>query len=170
VQVVFGQVTSAVQGHHGERKHHHACRFRPNLQYYLVALGVALQQGTSFIYKYHLIADAPGCQCKLYLGRSPLLHRSTTVNILQVHTKLAIPFNSRSHLGHLSAFKTCLCGKRKHLFFSEAPGPKAPGPKWMQSVVLQGHHCVQKHHHSCWLAWRRSTARYILDMQVPFDS
>jgi len=51
-------------GHHGERKDHSACRFRPNLQYYLVALGVALQQDTSFICKYQLIPEALGCQCK----------------------------------------------------------------------------------------------------------
>jgi len=123
-------------------------------QYFLVAVGVALQQGTSFICKCHLIAEALGCQCKWYLGRSPLLCRSTAVNRMQVHTKLAIPFNSRGHLGHLVAVKTCLSGKKgKHIFFSEAPGPKAPGPKRMQSLFLQGHHGVQKHHHPCWLTW-----------------
>jgi len=130
------------EGHHGERKHHHACRFRPNLQYYLLAVGVALQQGTSFICKYHLVAEALGCQCKWYLGRSPLLCRSTAVNRMQVHTKLAIPFNSRGHLGHLFAVKTCLSGKgastcsfQKHLARNST-----------------GHHGVQKHQVVSWLS------------------
>jgi len=60
----------------------------------------------------HLIADALGCQRKWYLSRSHLLCRSTTVNRMRVRTKVAIPFNSRGHLGHLFAVKTCLSRKR----------------------------------------------------------
>jgi len=100
------------EGHHGERKHHHACRFRPNLQYYLLAVGVALQQGTSFICKYHLVAEALGCQRKWYLGRSPLLCRSTMVHgstiarvFLQVHathTHLVLLVNSKVYPSYAS--------------------------------------------------------------------
>jgi len=76
------------------------------------APGVGLRQGISFICKYHLLSEAHGSQCKWYLGRSPLLCRSTMVNRIQVHTKLATPFSNRGHLGHLFAVKTCLSGKR----------------------------------------------------------
>jgi len=54
------------------------------------------------------VAEALGCQCKWFLGRSPLLCRSTTVNRMQVHAKLATPFNCQGHLGNFFAVKTCL--------------------------------------------------------------
>ena len=71
-------------GHRGERNHHHACRFIPSAQHFLVALAAALQQDTSFICKCQLMPEVLGYQCEWYLGRSPQLCRSTTVNRMQV--------------------------------------------------------------------------------------
>jgi len=67
-----------LQDHYGVQKHHHACWLTATCL--TESLDVGLQQGTSFICQYHLIAEALGCQCKWYWGRSPLLCRSTMIN------------------------------------------------------------------------------------------
>jgi len=41
VQVVLGKITFAVQERLGERQHHHACRFTPNLQYHSIVEAIS---------------------------------------------------------------------------------------------------------------------------------
>jgi len=81
-----------LQDHYSVQKHHHArwltatCRTE--------SLDVDLCKGTSFICQYHLIAEALGCQCKWYLGRSPLLFRSTMMNSSTIGFAQNLQFHS----------------------------------------------------------------------------
>jgi len=147
VQVVLGQVTLAVQEHHSERNNRHACRLfccsavrwctevqvqtrRRVLDGYAQAPG--LQQGISFICKYHLIAEVLGCQCKWCLGRSPLLCRSTTMN----RTTARLPFSIAMVYGRagpnlMQSFGwLCIPFICKYHLIAEAPGCQC---KWYLS-------------------------------------
>jgi len=124
-----------LQEHHSERKHRHACRFKLNLQYLLIAetlwdtdwLSIcaclvrgkdtsAIQQWIyskviSSICKYHFIAEALGCQRRWYLGGSPSQCGSTTVNGSTI-THAGSHAIFCGHLGSLFAVNPCLSVNR----------------------------------------------------------
>ena len=78
--------STGLQVHHGLQSNHHACWLTATCN--TEASGVCLQQGRSFICNSHLPSEALSCQCKWYLGRSPLLRMTPGNTIVHAGSDL----------------------------------------------------------------------------------